>query len=90
MNVLYIENYLLLLYDFDRDEAPKPTTALDYTFGRRAKTGHNIVSLFPIKSFIVPCLTEELDTICNSVHGIKLEERKVQGPVVRSLVSANR
>ena len=27
-----------------RDEAPKPTTALDYTFGRRAKTGHNIVS----------------------------------------------
>ena len=26
-----------------RDEAPKPTTALDYTFGRRAKTGHNIV-----------------------------------------------
>ena len=27
-----------------RDEAPKPTTALDYTFGRRAKAGHNIVS----------------------------------------------
>ena len=29
---------------FCSDEAPKPTTALDYTFGRRAKTGHNIVS----------------------------------------------
>lgn len=26
-----------------RDEAPKPTVALEYTFGRRAK-GHNIVS----------------------------------------------
>ena len=61
LDVWYIENYLLVLYDFDRDEAPKPTTALDYTFGRRAKTGHNIVSLFPIKSFIVPFLTEELD-----------------------------
>ena len=81
LDVLYIEDYLLVLYHFDRDEAPKPTTALDYTFGRRAKTGHNIVSLFPIKSFIVPCLTEELDTIiCNSVDGIKLEKRKVQWP----------
>ena len=60
MNVLYIENYLLLLYDFDRDEAPKPTTALDYTFGRRAKTGHNIVSSFPIKSFIDLVLQKSL------------------------------
>lgn len=32
----------LILRFLDRDEAPKPTTALDYTFGRRAKTGHNI------------------------------------------------
>lgn len=31
---------------FCSDEAPKPTTALDYTFGRRAKTGHNIVSYY--------------------------------------------
>ena len=34
-----------------RDEAPKPTTALDYTFGRRAKTGHNIVSSLRRKMF---------------------------------------
>lgn len=34
-----------------RDEAPKPTTALDYTFGRRAKTGHNIVSWLRRKTF---------------------------------------
>lgn len=34
-----------------RDEAPKPTTALDYTFGRRAKTGHNIVSCLRRKTF---------------------------------------
>ena len=34
-----------------RDEAPKPTTALDYTFGRRAKTGHNIVSFLRTKTF---------------------------------------
>ncbi|XP_074611388.1 cytoplasmic dynein 2 light intermediate chain 1-like [Acropora palmata] len=32
----------IILRFLDRDEAPKPTTALDYTFGRRAKTGHNI------------------------------------------------
>lgn len=32
----------MILRFLDRDEAPKPTTALDYTFGRRAKTGHNI------------------------------------------------
>ena len=29
----------------DRDEAPKPTTALEYTFARRAK-GHNLVCTF--------------------------------------------
>lgn len=28
-----------------RDEPPKPTLALEYTYGRRAK-GHNIVSVF--------------------------------------------
>ena len=28
--------------DVFRDEAPKPTVALEYTFGRRAK-GHNVV-----------------------------------------------
>lgn len=32
----------IILRFLDRDEAPKPTTALDYTFGRRTKTGHNI------------------------------------------------
>ncbi|XP_064622872.1 cytoplasmic dynein 2 light intermediate chain 1-like [Lineus longissimus] len=31
----------IILRFLDRDEAPKPTTALEYTFGRRAK-GHNI------------------------------------------------
>ena len=30
-----------------RDEPPKPTVALEYTFGRRAK-GHNIVSILNI------------------------------------------
>ncbi|KAJ8308790.1 hypothetical protein KUTeg_013664 [Tegillarca granosa] len=31
----------IILRFLDRDEAPKPTVALEYTFGRRAK-GHNI------------------------------------------------
>ncbi|EDO46938.1 predicted protein [Nematostella vectensis] len=31
----------MVLRFLDRDEVPKPTTALDYTFGRKAK-GHNI------------------------------------------------
>lgn len=33
---------LSLLY---RDEPPKPTLALEYTYGRKAK-GHNTVSVF--------------------------------------------
>lgn len=46
-------NYLLKICC--RDEAPKPTTALDYTFGRRAKTGHNIVrfSFFTLKDCLL-------------------------------------
>ena len=31
----------MILRFLDRDEPPKPTTALEYTFGRRAK-GHNL------------------------------------------------
>ena len=54
MLLLLLVLLLLLLfyqYSFDisyhRDELPKPTTALDYTFGRKAK-GHNIVREFKV------------------------------------------
>lgn len=35
----------IILRCLDREEPPKPTLALEYTYGRRAK-GHNIVSVF--------------------------------------------
>ena len=53
MVVLLLLLLLLLSYQYSfdisyhRDELPKPTTALDYTFGRKAK-GHNIVREFEV------------------------------------------
>ena len=53
-----------------RDEAPKPTTALDYTFGRRAKTGHNIVScLLEEKHSVIKCQPTSLGLL-NGGHVI--------------------
>lgn len=39
-----------LALPFKRDEAPKPTVALEYTYGRRAK-GHNVVSITHTSEF---------------------------------------
>ena len=50
-----------------RDEPPKPTTALEYTFGRRAK-GHNTVSQYMIivrKLLVFKC------SPCIATHGLR-------------------